>query len=154
MIEFPVASLQVGGRRIPAGGGGYLRLLPVSLFRRAIRQLNRAGQPAVLYMHPYELAPEEFAELPVQVPWRMRLQQGLGRRALGRRLTRLLGEFRFSPLGDLPETLNLLPTVNWPNLSDSTDPENVSSPAQRTTRLLTSGEEDPIRYSQESPHPI
>lgn len=53
--EFPGGTFRLLGRTIPYGGGGYLRLYPVALSRALIRQSAKAGRPAMIYSHPYEL---------------------------------------------------------------------------------------------------
>ena len=108
LIEVPVATLRLMGRRVPIGGGGYFRLLPLSLIRLGLRRLERRGIPAVLYFHPHEFDPQAFAELDVAVPWRTRLHQGLGRPGFTEKIRSLLDEFPFGPICDL------LPT-NGPN---------------------------------------
>ena len=72
-------------------------------------QINRAGQPATIYMHPYEYDPIEFRELGHPVSWRMRLHQGLGRRSFPSKVDRLLSDFRFGSIGDVLGTLGDLP---------------------------------------------
>jgi polysaccharide deacetylase family protein (PEP-CTERM system associated) len=62
ITEFPLTTfpLRLGGKeyRLPIAGGGYLRLLPCGLIRRAIAGINaREHQPAVLYFHPWEIDP-------------------------------------------------------------------------------------------------
>ena len=58
IIEIPVATARVGQRNLPAGGGGYFRLLPYSLSRWMLDRVNRLdGMPAVFYFHPWELDP-------------------------------------------------------------------------------------------------
>lgn len=56
LIELPVTVAQVMGRRL-AVGGGFFRLLPAALTDFAVRQVNRADQPAVFYCHPWEIDP-------------------------------------------------------------------------------------------------
>jgi len=42
------------------GGGGYLRIYPLWLTKRLVRRLNtHEGEPAVFYLHPWELDPEQ-----------------------------------------------------------------------------------------------
>ena len=55
LIEFPALVYPILGLRVPAGGGFYLRLLPVYLIDKAIRKMNKNGFPAVLSFHPWEL---------------------------------------------------------------------------------------------------
>lgn len=57
LMEFPLSTFRVGGKRLPFGGGGYLRLYPVSLTRLLIRRYNENGRPAMLFVHPYEIGP-------------------------------------------------------------------------------------------------
>jgi len=42
---------------LPTGGGWGLRVFPRRLIRKTIRELNRAGAPAVIFLHPRELDP-------------------------------------------------------------------------------------------------
>lgn len=54
--EIPPAVLKLWKVRIPFAGGFYFRLLPSVLIQFSIRWYYRmTGEPAVLYMHPYEI---------------------------------------------------------------------------------------------------
>ena len=53
--EFPGGTFRFLGKTVPYGGGGYLRLYPVSLSRALISRSANTGQPAMIYSHPYEL---------------------------------------------------------------------------------------------------
>src|SRR5262249_38189027 len=59
LLELPPATLRVLGTNVPVGGGGYFRLLPLFLMRRAFDQVEASGRPpvAVLYFPPWEFAP-------------------------------------------------------------------------------------------------
>ncbi len=57
-MEFPALVYPFVGLKIPAAGGFYLRTLPVSLLKRAIRRMNKHGYPAVLTIHNWELDPQ------------------------------------------------------------------------------------------------
>jgi polysaccharide deacetylase family protein (PEP-CTERM system associated) len=57
LVEFPVAIAELQGVRVPVGGGFYLRVLPLPLFRAGLDFILR-HRPFVLYLHPRELAPE------------------------------------------------------------------------------------------------
>lgn len=60
LLEFPLSTVPVFGRRLRVAGGGYLRLYPFAITCRAIEWLNRRrGQPAIVYLHPWELDPEQ-----------------------------------------------------------------------------------------------
>ncbi|HET7435894.1 MAG TPA: DUF3473 domain-containing protein [Thermoanaerobaculia bacterium] len=90
IVELPIATVNVAGRRIPIGGGGYHRLFPWPVIAWAMRRLAREERPFVAYCHPYEFDPGEFAALPFRVPLRTRLHQGLGRGRLRGRFTRMV----------------------------------------------------------------
>ncbi len=53
--EIPLSTMELGKRLLPISGGGYLRLYPYSVTERYIDSMNRKGEPAVLYFHPWEL---------------------------------------------------------------------------------------------------
>ena len=107
LIEFPLATLELGGWRLPAAGGGYLRLLPYAITRKAVRQLERDGTPAVIYVHPYDF-PGERLQLHVEGDsggfWKEQYwlhKHNLGRRHIMQRLDQLLDEFTFGPVREL-----------------------------------------------------
>ncbi|MBX3595458.1 XrtA system polysaccharide deacetylase [Sphingomonas sp.] len=56
LIELPVTTARFLGREVTTGGG-FFRLLPGSVVRRAIRDLNEEGHPAIFYFHPWEIDP-------------------------------------------------------------------------------------------------
>lgn len=57
--EFPLTTLRIGGRNLPVAGGGYLRLLPARTIAMALAHVNnRERQPAIVYLHPWEIDPE------------------------------------------------------------------------------------------------
>ncbi|MDP8994834.1 MAG: DUF3473 domain-containing protein [Pseudomonadota bacterium] len=60
LVELPVTTVELAGRRMAAGGGGFFRLLPLSLSSWAIGRVNHVeGRPAVFYFHPWEIDPNQ-----------------------------------------------------------------------------------------------
>ncbi|HEY1145786.1 MAG TPA: XrtA system polysaccharide deacetylase [Allosphingosinicella sp.] len=58
LIELPVTTVELAGRRMGAGGGGFFRILPDQLSTWAIDRVNRVEQrPAIFYFHPWEIDP-------------------------------------------------------------------------------------------------
>ncbi|MES2322159.1 MAG: XrtA system polysaccharide deacetylase [Pseudomonadota bacterium] len=58
LLEVPITTVQFGRRKLPAGGGGYFRLLPYALSRWMMRRVNQVDrQSAIFYFHPWELDP-------------------------------------------------------------------------------------------------
>ena len=59
IVEIPPLTARMLGANIPVGGGGYLRLLPSGILRRAIGRAERAGRVAMIYLHPWEFDPDQ-----------------------------------------------------------------------------------------------
>ena len=60
LVEIPVTTAILGGRRVAAGGGGFFRVLPYAFSRWAIRQVNsNDARPAIFYFHPWEIDPDQ-----------------------------------------------------------------------------------------------
>lgn len=93
IVELPVSTLGVLGRRWPIAGGGYHRLLPWPVIRAAITRTVRAGSPFISYCHPYEFDAAEFAVLKAEIPLLTRLHQGIGRAGFQAKFERMLGGF-------------------------------------------------------------
>ncbi|CAK0774595.1 Chitooligosaccharide deacetylase [Azospirillaceae bacterium] len=56
MEEYPITTLRLAGRTVPAGGGGFFRLFPYVLTRAAISRVNAADRQAtIFYFHPWEI---------------------------------------------------------------------------------------------------
>ena len=58
LIEFPLLITKFLGKKIPAGGGFYLRTLPQKIIKNAIRNYELKNIPATFYVHSWELVPE------------------------------------------------------------------------------------------------
>lgn len=123
IIEFPLTALSVAGRRLPVSGGGYARLLPGWVLRRAFdREARRRSSWPVFYCHPHEIDSEEFRRVTPPPPWgtarlglRMKLHQGLGRRGFASKLEMLLKHFRFRSFDEALASTNEVPQVSAAN---------------------------------------
>lgn len=60
-LEIPLSVYKIPGikKNIPIAGGFYLRFFPYRFIRHAIKKINKANHPAVCYLHPWELDPEQ-----------------------------------------------------------------------------------------------
>ena len=56
--EFPPLVYPFAGFRLPTAGGFYLRLLPLYLIKKAVKKANKRGDPAVIFVHSWEVNPE------------------------------------------------------------------------------------------------
>lgn len=98
ILEIPPLTWRVAGLNLPVGGGGYLRLFPTRMVFAGLEQARAAGQPGMIYVHPWELDPEQ-PELPLGriARWRHRV----GMAAMPRKLDRLLGRYRFASASEV-----------------------------------------------------
>ena len=54
IVELPITTGEVAGRRLPVAGGGYVRLFPGFFLNKVFKKMHRSGVGPMLYMHPYE----------------------------------------------------------------------------------------------------
>ena len=98
LVEVPPATLQVFGANMPLGGGGSFRHLPFRMTRSAVASFGGDGSGATLYLHPWELDPDQ----PVMpgIGWLTRLRHYGGLHRTEPRLRSLLEEFEFQTVRD------------------------------------------------------
>jgi len=100
LIEIPVTTAEVAGRRMAAGGGGFFRLLPYPVSRWAIRQVNSVdGRPAVFYFHPWEIDPEQPRV--ASAPLRSKFRHYTNLTVMAAKLERLVRDFRWGRMDEL-----------------------------------------------------
>jgi len=97
IVEVPVATVKLfSSRLLPAGGGGYLRLLPYRYSAAAIRRINRTDkQPACVYVHSWEMDTDQ-PRVASGVVSRIRTYGGLD--GMHSKVRKLLEDFSFSTL--------------------------------------------------------
>jgi polysaccharide deacetylase family protein (PEP-CTERM system associated) len=118
LLEIPVTTASVLGRNLPAGGGGYFRLLPYAVSRALIRRVNEVDRrPAIFYFHPWEIDPGQPRVPGTSLKTRFRHYVNL--RRAEPRLRRLLGEFRWRRMDEVflgPETADVLTHAHQPSV--------------------------------------
>lgn len=100
LIEIPPSVAPFAGMKLPFGGGFYLRALPLKLTTALFERTLRSGRDAVLYVHPWELDPEQPRDLPYQ-SWMARMIHYFRISDTERRLSVLMK--RFGPFEAMPE---------------------------------------------------
>jgi polysaccharide deacetylase family protein (PEP-CTERM system associated) len=94
LLELPVTTARLFNANLPAGGGGYFRLMPYPMSRWLLRQVHaRDGRPAIFYFHPWEVDPEQPRVQGVALKTRVRHYINLSRTQ--HRLNKLLSDFRW-----------------------------------------------------------
>jgi polysaccharide deacetylase family protein (PEP-CTERM system associated) len=100
MLEIPLTSVRVLGIDMPASGGGYFRLLPYPVTRGLLHYARRVNRsPAVFYLHPWEIDPEQPRQQ--SAPWKSRLRHYLNLDRTEPRLRRLLRNFTWTRMDRL-----------------------------------------------------
>jgi polysaccharide deacetylase family protein (PEP-CTERM system associated) len=94
LLEVPPTTVKLAGRNLPAGGGGYFRLLPYAWSRWLMRQVNQAERrPCMFYFHPWEVDPDQPRVAGAGAKSRFRHYVNLDR--MEGKLRRLLTDFRW-----------------------------------------------------------
>ncbi len=97
LAEFPPATLQVLGATLPAAGGAYLRLLPLTLVQQALRSAAARNASGTVYVHPWEWDPGQPV---LDVPALTRIRHYGGLAGVMARLETLFREFAFTSIRD------------------------------------------------------
>lgn len=93
--EVPPSTCEWAGFKIPVAGGGYFRLFPYGLLKQLLRRIEAKGQPLVMYLHPWELDPDQ-PRMRGSFLAQFRHYLNLGK--VHGRLTQLLADFSFCPI--------------------------------------------------------
>ncbi|GHS93877.1 polysaccharide deacetylase [Synergistales bacterium] len=89
LIEVPIT---------PWFGGGYFRAFPYRVSRYIIKRANKRALPAIFYIHPWEVDPEQPR---VKLPLLKRFRHYINLEKTLCRLDLLLSEFSFGAIGDV-----------------------------------------------------
>jgi len=98
LFEFPMSTVSLFGRALPVAGGGYFRLYPSWLTRWAMRRINAEGRPAIVYVHPWELDPDQPR---LRGSWGNVFRHRVNLSRTASRLDALCREFDFAPIRDV-----------------------------------------------------
>ena len=80
LLEVPITTVRLMQRNLPAGGGGYFRLLPYAASRWLMRRVNRDDrQSAIFYFHPWEIDPGQPRQSDIGMKTRFRHYVNLAR---------------------------------------------------------------------------
>lgn len=100
LVEIPVTTVNVGGRRMPCGGGGYFRLVPYPVYRWALQRVNNhEGQPGMFYFHPWEIDPAQ--PRPEGLNLKTRFRHYLNLNKMEARLRSLLSDFQWGRMDNV-----------------------------------------------------
>lgn len=112
LVEFPIATNKWMGKDWPIGGGGWWRILPISIIRKAFNSVEKRKEPFMTYFHPYEfdskpLVASQVVKVTPKVAF-MSFSQNLGQQTTSRKLDRILKEKEFITVKKYLSELDLL----------------------------------------------
>ena len=94
LLEIPITTVLVAGRKLPCGGGGYFRLFPFWFSRGGLRRVNESDREScVFYFHPWEI--DAVQPRPPNLSLKTRFRHYLNLQRMEQRLNRLLQDFRW-----------------------------------------------------------
>jgi len=90
IVEFPASVVDVLGTPVCFFGGGYLRLFPYPIIRRAAKRVLKHSRPVIFYVHPREID-VDHPRLPMN--WKRRFKSYVNLKSTLPKVMRLLDEF-------------------------------------------------------------
>ena len=94
LLELPVTTVSLFNRNLPAGGGGYFRLLPYWVSRWCLQRVNTVDrQPCIFYFHPWEIDPGQPRQRGISLKTRFRHYVNLS--SMERRIRALFTDFHW-----------------------------------------------------------
>ena len=100
LLELPIGTTRFMGYDFAYCGGGYLRAFPYRFIASRIRKANAGGKPAVVYIHPRDIDPDQPR---FDMPLKRRLKSYLNLDTTLEKLTCLLNDFSFTTASDVLE---------------------------------------------------
>lgn len=93
--EFPLTTARCFVENVPFTGGLALRMIPYFYILSKIRKMNRSGQGALVYVHPWEFDAEQPR---IDLPWSRSFMHYFNLSATPRKFDGLLRHLRFVPV--------------------------------------------------------
>jgi len=94
ILELPVTTVDITGKKFPCGGGGYFRLFPYFFSKWMMRRVNmKDHESCIFYFHPWEIDPNQPKQTGISVKTRLRHYLNLTR--MQDRLSSLLDDFKW-----------------------------------------------------------
>lgn len=114
IVELPASTVRIGGSNYPIAGGGYFRLFPYAATKWGIARVNaRDGEPVVLYIHPWEVDPDQPK---LEASRAAQLRHRVGMHTTLDKLRQVTADFAFGPISDVLDAraLRAVPsTARW-----------------------------------------
>jgi polysaccharide deacetylase family protein (PEP-CTERM system associated) len=97
LVEIPATSIRISNRNLPSSGGGFFRLFPMWLSKKAISRVNNVDQqPAIFYCHPWEFDPGQPRI--EGASWKSKFRHYVNLHTTADKFSQLLSEFKWAPM--------------------------------------------------------
>jgi polysaccharide deacetylase family protein (PEP-CTERM system associated) len=103
ILEIAPPTANLYGMQFPVSAGGYFRLFPYFASRMFLRQFEKAGLQFVMYLHPWEIDPNQPR---MDGPLLSRVRHYLNLNKTEKRLQCLLHDFSFAPVVEAVQPIN------------------------------------------------
>jgi polysaccharide deacetylase family protein (PEP-CTERM system associated) len=94
ITEYPLLITKFLGKKIPAGGGFYLRTLPLKIINDGIKNYEKKEIPAVFYIHSWELTPEFMPKIKLSLKDSFITYHNIGKTLS--KMSKILEQFQFT----------------------------------------------------------
>ena len=99
IVELPASTVRIGSTNYPIAGGGYFRLFPYTATKWGISRVNvRDGEPVVLYIHPWEVDPDQPR---LEASRTTQLRHHVGMAGTIEKLRQITTDFTFGTIADV-----------------------------------------------------
>jgi len=100
LLEIPVTTVEIMGRKVPCGGGGWFRFFPYQLSSWAINRVNKTeNRSAIFYFHPWEIDFNQPRQKGLDLKTRFRHYLNL--QQMEQRLTRLMQDHKWGRMDEV-----------------------------------------------------
>jgi len=106
LMEFPLLITKFLGKKIPIGGGFYLRTFPLKITERSISNYEKQNIPATFYIHSWELTPELMPKIKLSKKDSFITYHNLQKTP--QRMEKILEKFKFTSFERYIKSNNLL----------------------------------------------
>jgi polysaccharide deacetylase family protein (PEP-CTERM system associated) len=103
LYEFPMTTIRILNNNFPFSGGFFTRLFPYCATKYFIKRFNNQGKSVLLWVHPWDLDTDQPK---IKLPLLLK-RHYYNLRSTEAKLCCLLKDFKFSPIRDFFECLNL-----------------------------------------------
>jgi polysaccharide deacetylase family protein (PEP-CTERM system associated) len=100
LLEIPISTINLYGRNMPCGGGGFFRLYPYLFSKWAYQHINnQENQSGIFYFHPWEIDVDQPRQQ--NLPLKSKFRHYLNLNRMEDRLTRLLQDFAWDTMQNI-----------------------------------------------------